>query len=90
MLRVSGAESMEKPERAMCSTLSPASASLTVLVVWRVAASPAGKGMAMRIERKGELWSMFQRALGSGRALVVVAMPSYLRGSPFAAASQLA
>ena len=57
--RDSGAGSAEKPDRAMCSILSLPSASPTVPTEWREMASPVGKGVVMRIKRKGELRSMF-------------------------------
>ena len=53
LLRESGAGSVKKPERGMCSTLLPTSAPPMIPAAWRKAASCTGKGVSMRIERKG-------------------------------------
>ena len=63
--------SVEKPDRAMCSIPLLASVLLTIPAMWRKAVSPARKSVAMSIERKGELRSMFQSVSGVERALMV-------------------
>ena len=63
--------SVEKSDRVMCLILLPVSVLPTIPAMWRKAVSPTRKGIAMGIERKGELRSMFQSASGMGRALMV-------------------